>query len=104
MFVYSTYAKFSLDDTWKLFQEDLLPNNTSNLFRQMINRMKAWNYLQKTLGLPLNFKIIKQAHGLMMVDEKDVLVGEYRRSPVFAGYHIFALASHIERYAISRFH
>ena len=104
MFVYSTYAKFSLDDTWKLFQEDLLPNNTSNLCRQMINRMKAWNYLQKTLGLPLNFKIIKQAHGLMMVDEKDVFVGEYRRSPVFAGYHIFALASHIERYAISRFH
>ena len=104
MFVYSTYAKSSLDDTWKLFQEDLLPNNTSNLCRQMINRMKAWNYLQKTLGLPLNFKIIKQAHGLMMVDEKDVLVGEYRRSPVFAGYHIFALASHIERYAISRFH
>ena len=111
MFVYSTYvlegeadAKFSLDDTWKLFQEDLLPNNASNFCRQMINCMKAWNYLQKTLGLPLNSKIIKQAHGSMMVDEKDVLAGEYRTSPVFAGYHILALASHIERYAIFRFH
>ena len=32
----------------------------------------------------------------MMEDEKDVLVGEYRKSPAFAGYHIFAPASHIE--------
>ena len=35
MFVYETYvleekAKFSLDDIWKLFQEDTLPNNASN--------------------------------------------------------------------------
>ena len=58
--------------------------------------MKAWNYLQKTY-LPLNTEIIKQAHGLMMEDEKDVLAGEYRRSPVFAGYHLFIPASHIER-------
>ena len=34
----------------------------------------------------------------MMEDEKDVLVGEYRKSPVFAGYHTFAPAGHIERY------
>ena len=40
--------------------------------------MKVWNYLQKKLDLPLNTKIIRQAHGLMMDDEKDVLVGEYR--------------------------
>ena len=33
-----------------------------------------------------------------MEDEKDVLAGEYRKSPAFAGYHIFAPASHIERY------
>ena len=42
-----------------------------------------------------------------MEDEKDVLVGEYRKSPVFAGYHIFAPAGHIERYmedSIFRFH
>ena len=34
----------------------------------------------------------------MMEDEKDVLVGEYRKSPAFAGYHIFRPASLIERY------
>ena len=35
------------------------------------------------------------------------LVGEYRKSPVFAGYHTFAPAGHIERYmkgVIFRFH
>ena len=33
--------------------------------------------------------------------------GEYRKSPVFAGYHISAPASHVDRYmesAIFRFH
>ena len=42
-----------------------------------------------------------------MEDEKDVLAGEYRKSPVFAGYHIFASAGHIGRNiedAIFRFH
>ena len=54
MFVYGTYildreadAKFSLRDIWNLFQEDALPNNESNFCRQMIDCMKAWNYLQK---------------------------------------------------------
>ena len=68
MFVYETYvlegeadAKFSLNDIWNLFQENALPNN--NFCRQMINCMRAWNYLQKTLDLPLNTEIIKQAHG-----------------------------------------
>ena len=69
--------------------------------------MKAWNYLQKTSGLPLSTEIIRQVHGLMMEDEKDVLVGEYRKSPLYAGYHIFARAEHNERYmedAIFRSH
>ena len=57
-----------------------------------------WNYLQKTLDLPLNTEIIRQAHGLVMEYEKDVWAGEYRKSPAFTGYHIFAPASHIERY------
>ena len=51
---------------------------------------------KKTSGLPLSTEIIRQVHGLMMEDEKDVLEGEY-----------IALAGHIERYmedAISRFH
>ena len=43
----------------------------------------------------------------MMDGEKDVLARKYRKSPVFAGYHTFARAGHIERYmegAILRFH
>ena len=69
--------------------------------------MRAWNYLQKTSGLLLNTEIIRQAHGLMMENGKDVLVEEYRKSPVFACYHIFASASHIETYmedVIFKFH
>ena len=49
---------------------------------------------------------MKQTHKIMM-DGKDVLAGEYRKSPVFAGHYIFAPAGHIERYmedAIFRFH
>ena len=84
MFVYGTYvlegdtdAKFSLgDDIWNLFQGDPLLNNASNFSRKIINCLRAWNYLQKTSGLPLNTEIIRQAHGLMMEDEKDVLAGE----------------------------
>ena len=68
--------------------------------------MKAWKYLQKTSGLPLNTEIIRQIHKIMM-DGEDILVGGYRKSPAFAGYHIFAPASLIERYmedAVFRFH
>ena len=88
MFVYGTYvlegevdSKFSLSDIWNLFQGDTLANNASNFRREMINCMKAWNYLQKTLDLPLK-----------------VVYKEYRKSPAFAGYHIFAPAGYIERY------
>ena len=73
MFVYGTYvlegevdAKFSSGDKRNLFQKDPLRNNAS---RQKINCMKTWNYLQKTLDLPLNTEIITQAHGLMLVDD-----------------------------------
>ena len=60
--------------------------------------MKAWNYLQKGSGLPLNTEIIKQTHKIMVEDEKDIIVGEDRKSPVFVGSHIFASASHVEGY------
>ena len=43
----------------------------------------------------------------MMDGEKDALAGECRKSPGFAGYHIFAPAGFIERYikdAVFRFH
>ena len=62
--------------------------------------------LTKKSDVPLSTEIIMQTHKIMM-DEKDILMGEYRKSPAFAGYHIFAPASLIERYmedAIFRFH
>ena len=69
MFVYGRYvlegeadAKFSLGDIWNLFQGDTLSNNASNFCGQMINCIKVWNYLQKTLHFPLNTEIIRQAH------------------------------------------
>ena len=105
MFAYGTYvlerevdATFSLGDIWKLFHKDLLPNNANSFCRQLINCMKPWNYQQKTSDHSLSNEVIKQTHGLMMEDEKDALVGECRKSPVFAGYHTFASAGHIERY------
>ena len=73
----------------------------------MINCKKAWNYLQKTLDLPLNTEIIKQTHKIMMDGEKDVLAGEYRKSSASAGRHIFESVGHIEGYmedAFLRFH
>ena len=112
MFVHGTYvlegeadAKFSLDGIWNLFQKDALPNN--NFCSQMITCMEARGYLQKTSDPLLSTEIIKQTHNIMMEDEKDVLVGKYRKSPAFAGYHIFTPANLIERYiedVIFRFH
>ena len=114
MFVYGTYvlegeadAKISFGDIWNLFQRDTLSNNASNFCSQMIKCIKTWNYLQKTSGLPLSTEVIKKTRKTMMKDEKDVLAGEYRKSPVFVGYHAFAPTGHIERYmecAIFRFH
>ena len=43
----------------------------------------------------------------MMEDEKDVLAWEYRKSPAFAGYHIFVSDGYIEIYmedAMSKFY
>ena len=79
MFIYGTYA---------LEGEAGSKQTTNNNFcRQMINCMKAWNYLQKTSDIPLNTEIIKQTHKIMM-DGNDVLTVEYRKSREFAGYHI----------------
>ena len=58
--------------------------------------IRAWVYLQKASGLLLNADIIKKAHKIMM-DGKDVLAGEYRKTPVFLNYHIFPPADTIER-------
>ena len=62
--------------------------------------------LTKKSDLPLSVEIIRLTHKIMM-DGEDILMGEYRESPAFAGYHIFAPACLIERYveyAIFRFH
>ena len=82
MFLYGTYvlegkagAKCSLSDICKRFQEDILQNNAGNFCRQIINCMKA--------------------RKIMMDGEKVVLAGEYRKSPVFAGYDTFAPAGHV---------
>ena len=102
MFVYGTYALEG-----EAYSKFYKPNNISNFCRQVINCMRAWNYLQKTSDLPLTTEIIKQTHKIMMEHRKDILAGEYKKSHVFAGYHIFASASHIEKYmedAIFRFH
>ena len=43
----------------------------------------------------------------MIEDDKDVLAGEFRKSPVFAGYHDFVPSGYIEKYmedAVFRFH
>ena len=57
--------------------------------------IRAWDYLQKASGLLLNADITKKAHKIMM-DGKDVLAGEYRKSPVFLNYRIFPPADTIE--------
>ena len=87
------------------FRKILYQNIASN-FWQMINCTRAWNYMQKASDLPLNIEIIKQTYKIMM-DGNDILTGEYRKTPAFAGYHILAPVSHIERYmedTIFRFH
>ena len=69
IFLYRTYivegeadAKFSLGKLWNLLQAGSLPNNASNFFRQMINCMRAWNYIQKTSGSSMSFETITALH------------------------------------------
>ena len=45
---------------------------TSDVKLSLINRMRAWSYLQKTSDLPLNMETIRQTHKIMM---DDVLAG-----------------------------
>ena len=72
--------------------QGLLPNNTGN--RQMKGECaRAWDYLQKTSGLPLNVEIIKKAYKMMGKGE------EYRKLPVFVGYRVFPPADTIGRLA-----
>ena len=77
IFLYRTYvvegeadAKFSLGKLWNLWQAGSLPNNASNFFRQMINCMRAWNYIQKTSRSSMSFETITQTQKIMMENEK----------------------------------
>ena len=77
IFLYRTYvvegeadAKFSLGKLWNLLQAGSLPNNTSNFFRQMINRMRVWNYIQKTSRSSMSFETITQTQKIMIENEK----------------------------------
>ena len=77
IFLYRTYveegeadAKFSLGKSWNLLQASSLPNNASNFFRQMINCMRAWNYIQKTSRSSMSFETITQTQKIMMENEK----------------------------------
>ena len=70
---------------------------------QMINFMLALRYTQ---GLRLSSDKVKNIHKLLMHGEP-VLVGEFRQTPAFAGYHEFAPASAIPRLvtdAINRYY
>ena len=76
-FLYRTYvvegeadAKFSLGKLWNLLLAGSLPNNASNFFRQMINCMRAWNYIQKTSRSSMSFETITQTQKIMMENEK----------------------------------
>ena len=77
IFLYRTYivegeadAKFSLGKLWNLLLAGSLPNNASNFFRQMINCMRAWNYIQKTTRSSMSFETITQTQKIMMENEK----------------------------------
>ena len=77
IFLYRTYvvegeadAKFSLGKLWNLLLAGSLPNNASNFFRQMINCVRAWNYIQKTSRSSMSFETITQTQKIMMENEK----------------------------------
>ena len=69
----------------------LLPKTTGN--RQMKEECaRACDYLQKTSGLPLNVETIKQTYRIK-IDGKDILVMDYRKSPVFVDLLSYFLSS-----------
>ena len=62
--------------------------------------MRALEFLQ--LEPDLTPEKLKRVHKMIMCEEKhpnvkDVLIGEYRKTPVFAGFKKFALVSTIEK-------
>ena len=111
MFAYGTYVSegeidpnFSSSETWNLMQnpECELSDGDKSIRRRLVNCMNALKYLQLEPKEPLTVSHIKHMHKMIMHKEKhkngkDVLVGEYRKTPVFAGFKMFAPVSAIER-------
>ena len=111
MFAYGTYVSegeidpnFSSSETWNLMQnpECELSDGDKSIRRRLVNCMNALKYLQLEPKEPLTVSHIKHIHKMIMHKEKhkngkDVLVGEYRKTPVFAGFKTFAPVSVIER-------
>ena len=82
--------------------ENPLPSNASVFCSKMINCVEVLMYLESTSSSPIKVDIIKNAHKIMMHEEKhwggkDSLLGEHRKSLAFAGYHIFAPVNVIEK-------
>ena len=99
MFSYGTYLlegeidpNFSSSKIWSLIQED---SNNKVIQRRFVNLISAVEYLQ--LQPDLTPEKLKRVHTMIMQQEKNMLIGEYRKTPAFAGFTMFAPASAIEK-------
>ena len=73
-------------------------DNNEVMRKRISNCMRAIHYLKNIVkDSPLTASHIKSVHEIIMHDEKDVLIGEYRTKSVFAGYTTFAPYSTISR-------
>ena len=84
-------AKFSLGTIWSFLQAGFLPNNASNICRQMKNCMRAWKYIQKTSGSPLSIETIKQTYKIMMDKEKIRMEKKYSWEKIESHLHLQAI-------------
>ena len=85
----------SLSEKWNLWQdaEEHLPSNTTVIHKQMINCLRAVMYIESISSSPITFDNIEHLRKIMMHgekhrSEKEVMVGEYRKALMFAGYNI----------------
>ena len=111
IFAYGTYAhegevdpSFSMSETWNIIKNvtdnSTLSESDRPFRRRMINFMSGWYFLERLQWLTPDH--IKHVHGMVMWKEKhkngrEMLVGKYRETPVFAGFKTFAPVSAIDR-------
>ena len=103
MFSYGTYVlegeinpNFSSSDIWSNSEE----YKKKVIQRRLLNYIRAIKYMQ--LGPDLTPEKLKCVHKMIMCEKKhpngkDILIGEYRKTPAFADFKMFAPASEIER-------